>query len=104
MSYLDCMLLPLLRRLAVWLTLAALCCATLPTPPAWAAIISKAEERKIGKKVLAQVRRSTVVRTAQSPAMPRIDSAIRCSLQPGLRGCRASLGPDVLIGAPPPRP
>ena len=61
MRYLDCMLPPLLRRLAVWLTLAALCCASLPTPPAWAAIMSKAEERKIGKRVLGQVRRSNAV-------------------------------------------
>ncbi|HSH69237.1 MAG TPA: M48 family metalloprotease, partial [Deferrisomatales bacterium] len=52
---------PPFRRLAVWLTLAALCCATLPSPPARAAIMSKAEERKIGKKVLGQVRHSSVV-------------------------------------------
>lgn len=61
MRYRACMRLSPLRHLAVWLTLAALCCASLPASLAQAAIMSKAEERKLGKQVLGQVRRATVV-------------------------------------------
>jgi predicted Zn-dependent protease len=52
---------PLLRRLITWSTLTALVCASLPVASSRAAILSKAEERKIGKKVLGQVRRASVV-------------------------------------------
>lgn len=73
---------PVPRRLTVWLILAALCGALLPFPHAHAALISKAEERKIGKRVLGQVRAaSTVLDDPYLEAyLKRIGDRIRTSM------------------------